>query len=327
MKISTLFSKIVLVACSITAAVTVLPVKAQDFPSKTIKIIVPFPPGAATDTLARLVAQRLQEKWAQPVIVENRSGASGSIGAEYVYKAAPDGYTLLFTAQSVLVTNKLLNPKVGFEPDAFVPIGVTTRYTVAMLVNAKMQAENLHKFIAYANSNPGKLNYASSGPGSTAHLTAELFKSMSNTKIVQVPYQGISPAMVALLGGQVDVLFDSMTNALPHIKAGNVKVLAVGSEKRYAALPDTPAITEELPGFASTLWIGFVAPPKTPAPLAEKLSQAIAEALKNPESIKRMESMTGMESVGSDPATMARIMKSEREQWAKVIKETGITTE
>jgi len=327
MTTSTLFRGLAAAALSAIAMLGAMPASAQDFPTKPIRIIVPFPAGAITDTMARMVGQRLQEKWSQPVVVENRIGASGSIGAEYVYKAAPDGYTLLFTAQSVLVTNKLLNPKVGFEPDAFVPIGVTTRFNVAMMVNSKLPVENLQQFIAYAKANPDKLNYASAGAGSTSHLTGELFKAMSNTKIVQVPYQGIAPAMLGMLGGQVDVLFDNITNALPYIKAGNVKVLAVGSEKRAASMPDTPTISDQLPGFSSTLWIGFVAPPNTPAPLANRLSVAIAEALKNPESVKRIEALAGMEAVGSDPATMASIMKSERAQWAKVIKEQNITVE
>lgn len=302
-----------------------LPARAQDYPSKLIRIIVPFPPGALTDTLARLLGTRLQEKWGQPVVVENRAGAGGIIGTDYVYQAAPDGYTLLFTPQSTLVTAKLVSPKVvRYEPDAFVPVSVVTRFTLAMMVNPKVPANNLQQFISYAAANPGKLNYASTGAGSTAQLTSELFNAMGNTKIMEVPYQGISPAMIGLMSGQVDMLFDAIGNGLPYLQSGKIKVLGVAGEKRSSALPDVPAITEVIPGFVSTLWTGVALPPKTPAPIAAKLSAAISEALKHPDFIKGIEITPGMEAVGSTPDQMAKLMKSEREQWHKVIKANNI---
>jgi tripartite-type tricarboxylate transporter receptor subunit TctC len=316
-----------LAALFVSAIAFVSPVLAQEYPTKPVKIVVPFPPGALTDSLARLLAAKLQEKWSQPVIVENRAGAAGNIGTEAVFRSAPDGYTLLFTPQQPLVLAKLLNPQVPFDPDAFVPVSVVTRSTVVMLVNPKVPAENVKQLIAYAAANPGRLNYATTGVGSTAHLSNELFNYLSKTRSVNVPYQGITPATTALLAGEVDVLFDAMGNALPNTRAGKLRMLAVASEKRNPALPDVPTIGETLPGFVSSLWTGMVAPPKTPAAIVDKVSAAVAKALQHPDFVARIAGVNGLEAVGSTPAEMTRVIKDERERWAAVIKATGIKTE
>jgi tripartite-type tricarboxylate transporter receptor subunit TctC len=304
-----------------------IPVQAQDYPSRPIKVVVPFPPGALTDLLARMVSGKLQARWGQPVIVENRAGAAGSIGSEFVFRAEPDGHTLLFTPHSPLITSKMLNARQSFDPEAFVPVAVVTRSTVLLLVNPKVAAENLPQLIARAKASPGRLNYASPGIGSTTHLTNELFNIMAGVQITHVPYQGIGPAMTALLSGEVDMLFDAMGNALPHVRSGKARVLAVATEKRSPVVPEVPTVAEALPGFLSTLWTGMAAPPKTPAAIAGRLSAAIAAALQEPDVVKRLSELNGVEAIGSTPEEMARLMKEERERWGNVIRATGAKTE
>ena len=312
----------------LAAAVLVfsVPAHAQDSPAKPTRIIVPFPAGSLTDTLARLVAEKLHAKWGQPVLDENRAGASGNVGAEAVAKSAPDGYTLLFAPTSPFVTTKLLYAKLAYDPDAFVPVSVVAIAPVVLLVNPKLPADNLQQLIAFAKTNPDKLNYASSGVGGLPHLGAELFKSMAGIRIVHVSYQGTAPALTALLGGQVDMLFDAVGAALPSIRAGKLRVLAVGGEKRYAALPDVPALSEVLPGFFSAVWVAMAAPPKTPAAIANRVSAAVAEATKQPDVSKRMLELS-FDAIGGTPAEMALLIRQEIERWGNVIRLTGAKAE
>ena len=314
--------RMLLVLLAAAAPAFALPVQAQDYPGKLVRVVVPYPPGSLTDTLARLVAEKLQGKWGQPVIVENRAGAGGNIGAEVVSKAAPDGYTLLFSPPAPFVTNKLLYAKLAYDPDAFVPASVIAIAPVVLMVHPKVAAESVQQLIAYAKANPDRLNYASSGIGGTPHLTAELFKSMGGIRIVHVPYQGTAPALTALLAGQVDMLFDAVGAGLPSIRAGKLRVLAVGSEKRTHLLPDVPAMSEVLPGFASKVWVAMAAPPKTPAAIANGLSAAIAEAVKQPEVVRRMLDLS-FEAIGGTPGEMALLVRQETERWGKVIRTTG----
>ncbi len=300
---------------------------AQDYPSRPIKIVVPFPPGALTDTLARMVGGKLQAKWGQPVVVENRSGASGHIGSEFVYRAEPDGHTMMFTPQAPLVISKLLSPKLPFEPEAFAPIAVVTRSTVLLLVNPKMAVENLQQLVALAKASPGKLNYASTGITSSTYLTQELFNMMAGVNITHVPYQGIAPAQMALVAGQVDVLFDAMGGTIAHVRAGRMRVLGVATERRSQSMPEVPAIAETLPGFLSTLWTGMVAPPKTSSAVTTKISAAVAESLKEPDVAKRLSELVGVEAIGSTPAEMEAVMKEERARWGRVIATTGAKAE
>jgi tripartite-type tricarboxylate transporter receptor subunit TctC len=314
------------VALLLSTAAAALPVHAQDFPARPVRIVVPFPAGSLTDTLARLVAEKLHGKWGQPVTVENRAGAAGNIGGEAVAKSAPDGHTLLFSPTSLFVTTKLLYSKLAYDPDTFVPVSVIAIAPVVLLVNPKVPAQNVQQLIAYAKANPDRLNYASSGVGGLPHLGAELFKSMAGVRIVHVAYQGTAPALTALLGGQVDMLFDAVGAALPSIRAGKLRVLAVNGEKRYPALPDVPTMNEVLPGYVSTVWVALAAPPKTPAAIVNRISATAGEVVKQPDVSKRMLDLS-FETIGSTPDEMARLIRQEIERWGKVVRLTGAKVE
>ncbi|OGA30914.1 MAG: hypothetical protein A3G80_13445 [Betaproteobacteria bacterium RIFCSPLOWO2_12_FULL_62_13b] len=306
---------------SVAALVFALAASAQDYPSKPIKLIVPNPPGGGNDLVARFVMEKFRDKWGQPVVVENRAGASGSIGAEAVSKAPPDGYTLLVTSPASLVINKSLYTKLAYDPDAFVPVSVILAGVGVLVVHPKVAANSVQQLIALAKADPGKLNYASQGTGTIAHLAGELFQSMSGAKSVHVPYKGSAPAVADLLSGQVSMMFSELAPALPHINAGKLRVLAVGSEKRNPSLPNVPALSEVLPGFAFSYWFGMVAPAGTPSAIANKLSAAIAE-LKQGAAAKRMLDLS-LEPIASTPAEMATFMKRESERWGNVIRVTG----
>ena len=292
--------------------------QAQDYPNKPIRIIVPYPAGGSADLLPRIFAEKFSAKWGQPVLVENRPGAGGNIGAEFVYKAEPDGYTLFATAPGPLVVNQNLFRKLAFDPAQFVPVSVMAAIPNVLLVNPRIPAKSVDELIAYARASPGKLNYGSQGNGTTSHLTAELFKSTAGVSITHVPYKGSAPAMAALLGGEIDLMFDNLGLTLPHVKSGRLRVLAVASEKRVASLPEVPAMSEILPGFTSVAWFGIVAPPRTPAPIAEKLSAAVAEAIRQPDVAKRLAALSA-EPVGDTPAEMAAFMRLDGERWRSVI--------
>ncbi len=299
---------------------------AEDYPSKPIRIIVPIASGASFDTAARLFAEKLREKWGQPAVVENRAGAGHNIGAEAVFRSAPDGYTLLFAPPPSLVINKSLFAKLAFDPDLFVPVSVVLSTYNLLAVNPKLAAASVQQLIDFAKANPGRLNYASAGSGTTPHLAAELFNTMAGVKTVHVPYKGTSPAIMDLMGGQVDIMFVDIGLAGPHIRSGKLRVLAVASQKRSATMPDIPAMSETLPGFLSVIWLGVVAPPGTPSAIAHQLSVAIAEILKQPDIGKRLLDMS-FDAIGSTPEEMALFMAQERDRWGKVIRASGAKAE
>ena len=301
--------------------------QAQDYPTKPIRIIVPNPPGGAPDVMARVIAEKLQAKWGQPVIVENRAGAAGNIGAEAVFRSPPDGYTFMFSVQVPLVINKSLYAKLSYDPDLFAPVSVVAAIPMVLVVHPKVAAENVAQLIALAKAHPDQLNYASGGNGSTPHLAAEMFKSKTGVKIVQVPYKGNSPALADLLGGQVDMMILDLGSALPYIRSGKLRALAVATDKRNPALPDVPALSESFPGLSLAPWMGMVAPPKTPTAIANKVSAAIAEAIKLPDVAKRLVELGGMQAIGDTPAEMGAFMREERERWGSLIRAIGATAD
>jgi tripartite-type tricarboxylate transporter receptor subunit TctC len=298
------------------------PVQAQEFPSKPIKLIVPYAAGGGTDIVARIVAQKLQDKWGPAVIVENRAGAGGNVGAEAVFTAAPDGYTLLFTAQGPLVVNQYLFEKMPYEPEKFTPVSLVVVAYSALLANPKVPAQNLRELIAYAKANPGKLNYASQGIGTAAHLIAELFKSMADVQINHIPYRGGGPAVNDLVAGHVDLMFAELASAHQYIQSGQLRPLAVSSDKRIANLPDVPVVSEVLPAFFVTSWWAIVAPPGMPPELTNKISAAVGEVMRQPDVTKRLTEMS-MVSTGSSPAELSKFIAEEAELWGKVIRTTG----
>jgi tripartite-type tricarboxylate transporter receptor subunit TctC len=300
--------------------------QAQTYPTKPIRMIVPSPGGATTDTLARIVAGKLQEKWGQPVIVDDRAGAGGNIGAEEASKSVPDGYTLFFSFPAPLVVNKALYAKLAYDPDSFVPISLVASVPLVLAVNPKLEAANVQQLIAFAKTHPNQLNYASQGYGTTGHLAGELFKSMAGVEIVHVPYKGSTPALTDLLGGQVQMMFIELSTVLSQINAGKLRALAVGSAGRNQFLPDVPAMAEVLPGFEALTWFGMVAPPATRAEIVGKLASAVAEAIHQPDVAHRFVDMSA-NAVGDTPAEMAVFLHQERERWGNVIRATGISAE
>jgi tripartite-type tricarboxylate transporter receptor subunit TctC len=319
------FAVVALMIAAMLATVTRL--QAQDYPLRAVKIIVPFPAGGTADAMPRIVADWLSRKWGQTVFIENKAGAGGNIGAEAVANAEPDGYTLLSAPPPPLVINQNLYPKLGFDPAMFVPIAVVGIVPNALVVNPKrIAAATVPEFIAYARENPGKITSASQGNGTTSHLTSELFQLMANVKFVTVPYRGSAPALQGLIAGDVDIMFDNLGVSLAMVRAGQLKLIAVGTEKRIASLPEVATIAETLPGFASSAWYAVVAPPKTPQPIADKIAADIAEALKDPEIARRLADLTA-EPVGSNPRATAAFMRDEVDRWHKVIKDANVKLE
>ena len=315
-------------AVGLAALVIACAVQAQDWPARPVRIIVPFPAGGSADLMPRAVAEKLSEKWGQPVVVENRPGAAGNIGADAVFRADPDGYTLLSSPPPPLVINKSLYPKLSYDPAQFVPVTVIGAIPNVLLVNpTKVQANTVAEFIDLVKKNPGKYNYASQGSGTTSHLTAELFKSMAGgLQIAHIPYKGTAPALTDLLGGQVDMMCDNLGVSLPHVRSGKLKALAVASRTRFSGLPDVPALAETLPGFESIAWFGIVAPPRTPGPIVEKVAAGVRDAIKLPEVQKRLAELSA-EPMGLTPAETATFMRQEVERWAAVIRTAHVKVE
>ncbi len=258
------------------------PAAAQDFPARSVKIIVPFPAGGTADVMPRVFAEWLSRKWGHPVVVENRTGAAGNIGAEAVAKSEPDGYTLLSAPPPPLVINHNLYPKLGFDPTQFVPIIIMGRVPNALVVNPKVPFKNVAELISYAKANPGKVTSATQGNGTTSHLTSEMFQMMAKVQVQHVPYRGSAPALNDLVAGSVDIMFDNLGVSLALVKGGKLDLLAVATPKRMTALPDVPTIAETLPGFELAAWFAVVAPPKTPQAIVNKINADMNEALARP---------------------------------------------
>jgi tripartite-type tricarboxylate transporter receptor subunit TctC len=297
---------------------------AQNYPERVVRIVNPYPPGGSVDVMARILAQKLSDNLGQQFIVENRSGGGGNTGSDSVAKAEPDGYTLLFTAPGPLTVNQTLYSKLAFDPAKdFAPIALFATAPIVLIVNPAVPANDVRELIALAKKEPGKINFASAGNGTTNHLSGELFKSMAQIDIVHVPYRGAGPAMNDLVGGHVQMFFDLMPVVLPQIAAGKVRALANAGARRPAALPNVPTVAEQgLAGFDASSWYGLVAPAKTPEPVLVKLRDEVAKALKAPDMVARIHEL------GSEPGTafgkdFETFMAAETRKWADVIRASG----
>jgi tripartite-type tricarboxylate transporter receptor subunit TctC len=310
-------SRLVLVSATLLAA-PVASAAPSDYPNRTVKIVVPTPPGPILDILPRIIADRLSARWGQSVVIENRPGAAQNLGAEAVAKSEPDGYTLLVTPPGPLVISQYYYPKLGFDPTAFVPVTIIVTVPPLLVVNPKVQVSSFQEFVAYAKANPNKMTYGSPGAGSTPQLAMQRLMSAAGIRLVHVPYQGLAPAQRDLLAGHIDVMIDNLGNALPYIKDARLKLLAVTTEARNPELPDTPAISETLPGFVHADWFAVVAPPKTSPEIAAQLSLAIAETLRLPEVAERFRDLSVIP-VGSSPAETAAVLKRDAERWRAII--------
>lgn len=298
-------------------------VHAEDFPAKPIRIIVPFQAGGLLDVVAQVVGEGFREKLGQAGVLDHRVGAAGNIGAEAAFKAPPDGYTLFLSPPGPIALNKLLYAKLAYDSDQFVPISILVATPAVLVTNPGVPATTPRQLIDYAKANPGKLNYASPGAGSTPHLATELFQSMTGTELVQVLYKGTAPATTDLVAGRVQLAFAQFSTVLPFIRNGQLRLVAVASEKRSALFPDVPALNETLPGFYSANFFGLVAPPGTPAELVNRLSAVAGEAIRQPEIAKKLSGLTS-EPVGNSPAQARAFLQQEKERWGAVIRKANI---
>ncbi|AZG08231.1 tripartite tricarboxylate transporter substrate binding protein [Pigmentiphaga sp. H8] len=296
----------------------------EAYPNRPIRIVVPVAPGFNTDNLARLLAEELRKNMKIQVIVENKAGgAGGSVGADYVARSKPDGYTLLFSSPGPLGVNKVLYKELGYDPLAFTPISLTSESTNVLLVRAEAPFQSIKELVAFAKANPGKLNYGSGGVGTSTHLSSELFKTQTGTDIVHVPFKGSAATVTGLMSGQVDMFFGELGMSLPHIKSGRLRALGVGSLARHELLPDVPSVSEVLPGFTSTVWYGVVAPPATPKDIVDKLSAWTVQVMKQPEIQARIRDLGG-HVIARPSAEFGKFMKDDLAYWQKVIVDAKI---
>jgi len=294
------------------------------FPSKPINIIVPFSAGGTTDILARIVGQYLGEELGQPVIIDNRPGAGGNIGGMAAARSAADGYTLFMGTVGTHAINQSLYSKMPFDPiKDFAPLSRVATVPNLLVANPAQPFKNVKELIAYAKANPGKVNFGSSGSGSSEHLSGELFKSMTKVDMVHVPYKGSAPAMTDLLGNQISVMFDNMPSAIQHVRSGKLRPIAVTTAKRSPELPNVPTIAEAgVPGYEATSWFGMLAPAATPAPIVAKLNAALVKVLAQPD-IKKKINDQGAEAYSETPAEFAAFIQKESVKWGKVLRESG----
>ena len=300
------------------AAALVSPAFAQKFPDKPVTIVVPFPPGGGTDALARIMQPSLNAMWGQPVIVENKPGAAGAIGGDYVAQQKADGYTLLMSSTAGITEKNVAK---------FAPITLVSASPYVVVVNPKVPAKNIAELVAYGKKNAGKLSYGSSGVGAASHLSAELFKSMSGVDMLHVPYKGTGQAVTDLLGGQIDVMFAPAETVMQHVKTGKLRALAVTSGQRFPVLPDLPTVAESgVPGYSAVGWFGLFAPAATPKDIVAKISADANKVLREPAVKEKMEA-AGAEPSPNSPEEFGKFVRSEMDKWAKLMKERGIVPE
>ncbi|HWH81536.1 MAG TPA: tripartite tricarboxylate transporter substrate binding protein [Burkholderiaceae bacterium] len=317
-----------LFAAALAALAVTLPAQAADpaggYPDKAVKIIVPYPPGGFNDTMARIFGRKLQDAWGQPFIVDNKPGAGTMLGTEAGAKAPPDGYTLTVVGFP-LVVNQHLQAKINYDSrTSFAPIIAAGQTPNLLLVNAASPIKTVKDLVDAAKANPGKLSYASAGNGTSLHLAMEYFKSVTGTNLNHIPYKGSAPMVTDLLGGQVDVMFDNLPNALPHVKSGRMRALGVTSEQRLAELPDLPTVAEQgYPGFEVAVWYGLAAPAGTPAPIIAKLNAALNQALAA-DDVKQVFAQQGVRPLGGSVGAFKAYFEKQDAKWSAVIKKAGI---
>jgi tripartite-type tricarboxylate transporter receptor subunit TctC len=300
---------------------------AQAFPTKPVRIIIAFPPGGGVDIVARIMGPRLTEIWNQPVVVENRPGASGVIGTEVAARSAPDGHSVFFGTLGNLTANQYLYPKMPVDPlRDMAPVTQVVAVHFVMVAHPSLPAKNVKELIALARAHPGQINYSSSGPGGAPHLGMELLKSMAKINLVHIPYKGSGPSFVDLLAGQVSLTCDSLLQSLPYIKAGRLRPLAVLGGKRSPLLPDVPTVGETVPGYELTNWFGMTVPAATPRDVINRLHADISKVVQQPDFREKIAGM-GADVIGSPPDQFGAFMKSESAKWGKVIREAGIKAE
>ncbi|HZZ92750.1 MAG TPA: tripartite tricarboxylate transporter substrate binding protein [Usitatibacter sp.] len=316
-------SIIIVAACGLLGITSVQ--AGNDYPSRPVKIVVPFAPGGSTDVVARILADRLGAELKQSFVIENRPGAGGNIGADVVAKSAPDGYTLLMGTTGVLAINKFLYKDMPFDPERdFTPVSYTSLITNMLVVNPQLPVKTVPELIALAKSKPGALTFASSGAGSSTHLSGELFKSMAGVDLVHVPYRGSSQALTDVMGGQVTMLFDNAPSSMPYVQQGKLRAIAVTSSKRMPGLPDVPTIDESgVKGYESLSWSGIVAPAATPKPVIAKLNAAIEKILRQ-DDVRKQFANLGVDAVGGPPEAFSRHIRAESEKWGQVVKAANI---
>jgi tripartite-type tricarboxylate transporter receptor subunit TctC len=314
-------------ACAL-GSMACVPTFAQTYPSRPVTLVVPFPPGGGTDTGGRIVAEQLGKRWGQTVVVENKGGAAGQIGADLVAKAKPDGYTLLLGNIGTQAINPSLYPKLPYDPDtAFAPISLLAELPLAMMVNPAVAAKTAAEFIALAKSRPGQLTYSSAGAGGAPHLAAEMFKDRTGTFILHVPYRGGGPAIADLIAGHVELSFLTVLEASGHIKAGKLRALAVTGDKRVPALPDVPTLSETvLPGFNAVSWLGLLAPAGTPQDIVEKIATDVRAVLAD-EAVKVRLAALGGVPRGTSPQEFASLIAQDKVRYAQIIRSRKITVE
>ncbi len=301
---------------------------AQDYPRKALRLIVPFSPGGGNDTVARAIGSQLAAQLGQPVLIDNRAGAGGIVGAELAAHSAPDGYTLFLGGVGSLAVNPNLHAHLPYDAlKDFAPITLLASAPSVLVAHPSIPAATIQAFTAYARANPGKLNYASNGNGSSAQLAAVLYESMAGVRMVHVPYKGLAPALVDLLAGQVQLMFSSMVAILPHIKAGRLRALAVTGRERSALLPEVPTLAESgLPGYEAGSWYGILAPAGTPAPIVARLHEELVRALQDPQVRERL-AAEGAQTVGSSPAEFERYIAAESARTGKLLRDANIRME
>jgi tripartite-type tricarboxylate transporter receptor subunit TctC len=314
-----LFATVALIAATSAHAQS-----AADYPNKPVKVVVTVPAGGGVDTVTRIVTERMRASLGQPFVVENKGGAGGNIAAEAVFQSDPDGYTIMASQPAPLTTNVVLYKKLNFDPTAFEPIAIMSSAPNVLLVKNDFPAKTLAEFMTYVKANSATLNYASQGPGTTSHLTAELFNKLAGTKLVHVPYKGTGPALIDIAAGHVDLIFMQLEAAIKLHQGGKARILAVTTEKRIPALPDIPTMAEAgLKDFISDTWNALAAPPKTPKPIVEKLNAAVNEAMKSAE-VQEQYRKQHLQLGGGTPEHMAKVMKEDTARWSQVIREAKI---